>query len=126
MTALKVNNTPYINWALGDPETDVTVGISTDIVCGAIDLAQIDLNNATLILIRNSGTGALKVSGQLSHDGQNDFYDLGDLITAVTTASKAFELSNASMVYGRYLTLTVTETGGAASATGKCYLMSRG
>jgi hypothetical protein len=113
-------------WALGDPKTSVQVSAGGSIVCGPIDLSRIDLNRATLLLDRASGSGTLKVSGQLSHDGVNDFFELGDLITTVTTAAKVYDLSSLTANFGNYLTLTVTETGSASTANAKCYLMAKG
>jgi hypothetical protein len=126
MSSKKLATKSYNQFLLGDPSAGISVAAGASIVCGAIDLNDVDLSAATIVLERVSGTGTLKCSGSISVDGITTSFAIGDLITAVTTASKAYKLSDAGFVYGRYLTITVTETGGSAAAVGRCVFMGQG
>lgn len=109
----------------GDPSAGISIAASGSLVCGAIDLQDVDINKASIILERVSGTGTLKASASITVDGVTTPFALGDLITAVTTASKAYKLSDAGFTYGRYLTITITETGGSSAAVARCVFMGQ-
>ena len=126
MSSKKLATKSYNQFLLGDPSAGISVAASASIVCGAIDLNDVDLSAATIVLERVSGTGTLKASATITVDGVTTPYALGDIITAVTTASKAYKLSDAGFVFGRYLTVTITETGGSAAAVGRCVFMGQG
>lgn len=126
MSAVKRKNVANHRWLCGDSETSISIAASGTLECAAVDLSQIDLSNASIILARASGSGTLKISGEVSPDGVSAKHALGDLITGVTTAPGIFELSAAAMDYGRYLIITVTETGGASAANAQCVFSAQG
>lgn len=126
MATLKAKDLSIVRFALGDPQNAIEIAASGSVTSAPIDLSRIDLASATIVLARTAGTGTLKVSGAISYDGVNDLVPLGDLITAVTTTPKAFALTDSAFEYGAKLTLTITETGASAAATGRCYLTAKG
>lgn len=126
MSSKKLATKSYNQFLCGDPSAGISIAAGASLVCGAIDLNDVDLSAATILLERVSGTGTLKAAGSISVDGVTTSFALSDLITAVTTASKAYKLSDASFVFGRYLTITLTETGGTAAAVARCVFMGQG
>lgn len=126
MSSKKIVTKSYNQFLLGDPSAGISVAANGSIVCAPIDLADVDLSAAVIVLERVSGTGTLKASATISVDGVTTPFAIGDIITAVTTASKSYKLSDAGFVYGRYLTITITETGGSAAAVGRAVFMGQG
>ena len=126
MATFNADNKSFIRWLAGDPDTGISISASGTLRCGPIDLSRTDLAAASIVLSRSAGTGTLKATAFISPDGANVVHSLGDIITSVTTESKAWKLSDAAMSYGRFLIIDIVETGASASATAKCVFMAQG
>lgn len=126
MATVQSKNTAYVMHAIGDEETGLEVAAGGTLEGGPIDISRLDLSQSTIVLTRTGGTGTLKVTGEISFNGIDDKVSLGDLITAVTSASKAYKLSDSGFTYGHYLILTAEETASAATADARVTIMGVG
>ena len=120
LMATEVNSSSSVRDAkrsvFGDGGVSISMAISGTIVSPPIDLRYAVRSKSKIVVIVGSGT--VKVSGQISRDGVNNLYSLGDLKTGMTAGMHVIDLATDVLLYGHFLTLTCTETAGATAAVG--------
>jgi len=126
MATLKAQNIAIDRFVLGTPNDVVTVAASGSVVCGPIDLQRVDTSTGVIVLDVGGAGGSVKLTGQISHNGEDEAYTYPADLIATTTSGGVYKLSDSSFVYGRYLTVTATETVGSNAADVKVYFMAQG
>jgi hypothetical protein len=99
--------------AFGDGTVLLSMTSGSTIVSPPIDIRRaVRAESSVRIVV---GSGAVKVSAQVSRDGVNNLVSLGDLQTGMTAGNYVVNLSSLTQ-YGHFVTLTITETA-ASTAT---------
>lgn len=97
---------------IGDGGANVSLAAAGTVVSPPIDLRRAVRSKSYLVVTVASGT--VKVSAQVSRDGIRDLVSVGDLQTGMTAGTYRIALDG--WAYGHFVTLTVTETAGAAAS----------
>lgn len=98
---------------IGDGSVSIAMTASSTLVSPPIDLRYAVRSQSYLRLVVASGT--VKISAQVSRDGRQDFFSLGDIATGLTAGVHTVQLSTLAQ-YGHFVTFTITETAAAAAS----------